>query len=62
MTLGRKIYLMGIVMYTIIASILSPILKIEWIHIFNALILSAILFHILEWKYDWVEEEGKNDI
>jgi len=57
MTLGKKTYLMGIVIYTIIASILSPILKIEWIYIFNTLILSAILYHILEWKYDWVEEE-----
>ncbi len=61
MTHAKKLQLMTFVIYSIIASIGSKILDIHWIHILNALILSAILYHILEWKYNWVEEGEENN-
>ena len=60
MTHAKKLQLMTFVIYSIMASIGSKILDIHWIHLLNALVLSNILFHILEWKYDWTDE-GDND-
>ena len=46
------------IIYSIIAGIVSKYLNVHWIHVLNALILSAILYQILEWRYDWVEEDN----
>lgn len=62
MTHAKKLQFIYILIYSIIASIGSKILNIHWIHLLNTLILSAILYHILEWKYSWVEKDDiKND-
>ena len=60
--MGKKLTIIGVVLYTIIAHIFGKFLDIHWIHIFNSFILVSILHNILEWKYDWVEEsEEEND-
>ncbi len=58
---AKQIQFMTYIIYAIIASVGSKLLNIHFIHILNALILSNILFHILEWKYDWIEEGGENN-
>lgn len=60
MNYAKKLHLITLVIYSIMASIGSKIFDIHWIHVLNALILSAILYHLLQWKYDWVEEEENN--
>ncbi len=61
MTHAKKLHLTTFIIYSIIASIGSKLLNVHFIHILNALILSAILYHLLEWKYDWVEQEEENN-
>ena len=61
MNYAKKLHLITFVVYSIMASIGSKFLNIPWIHLLNALILSAILYHLLEWKYDWVEEGDNNE-
>ncbi len=61
MTFARKLHLIGIIFYSIIAGIASKFLNIHWIHLLNGLMLSAILYHILEWKYDWIEDGENNE-
>ncbi len=54
---AKKLQFMYFIIYSIVASIGSKLLDIHFIHMLNALILSAILYHILDWKYDWVTKE-----
>ncbi len=62
MLMGKKLSILTFVGYTVIAHIFGTIIEIHWIHILSLLILINILYHLLEWKYDWVEEsEEEND-
>ncbi len=61
MNYAKKLHFTTFIIYSIIASIGSKFLNVHWIHILNALILSNILFHILEWKYDWTEQEEESE-
>lgn len=57
MPTGKSLSILSIIVYTILAHIGATILKIHWFHVFNGLMLVSILYHILEWKYSWVDEE-----
>jgi len=59
--LGKKLTIFGVVLYTIVASIIAKFIDIHPIHVLNTLLLASILHNILEWKYDWVNEEENND-
>lgn len=59
--MGKKLTIIGVVLYTIIAYIFGKFMDIHWIHIFNSFMLVSILHNILEWKYDWVNKEENND-
>ena len=61
MNYAKKSQFIYFIIYSMLASIGSKFLDVHWIHLLNALILSAILYHILEWKYDWVDKEGENN-
>ena len=61
MLYAKKLQLTTIIVYAIIASIASKFLDIHWIHLLNSLILSAILYHLLEWKYSCISEEEENN-
>ena len=61
MIFPKKLNVLYIVCYTILAHVFSTILKTHWLNTFNTLILVAILYHILEWKYEWVDREGDNN-
>lgn len=54
--MGKKLSVIAVVLYMLLAHIGGHFLQVHWIHIFNSLILVCILNNILEWKYDWVEE------
>ncbi len=60
--MGKKITIIGIVLYTIIAHIFAKFVDIHWIHVFNSFMLVTILHNILEWKYDWVEESEEENV
>ena len=60
--MGKKLTVTAVVLYMLVAHVGGHFLKIHWIHIFNSFMLVAILHNILEWKYDWInEEEEDND-
>lgn len=60
MKLGKKLTILGVVLYTIVAHICGKIIDVHWIHVFNSFMLFCILHNILQWKYDWVSEEENN--
>lgn len=60
MNFGKGLSIITIVVYTILAHIGGVFIDVNWIHVFNSLILVSILYHILEWKYAWVSEEENN--
>jgi len=39
----------------------SKFLDIHWIHVLTVLLLSSILYQILEWKFDWIIEDITNE-
>jgi len=55
MTFAKQLYLTAIIVYSIIAMIISKFTQIHFIHIFNGLMLCSILYNLLDWKYG--EEE-----
>ena len=59
--MGKKLTIIGIVLYTVIAHICAKFIDVHWIHVLNTFLLASILHNILEWKYDWVSEEENND-
>ena len=59
MTQAKSIYVFAIILYTILAYFSSKFFNIHWVHIFNTLMLSSILFNILDWRYGY--EEGDNN-
>ena len=61
MNIGKPLSVLTIVVYTVLAYIGGAYLKVDWIHVFNSLILISILYHLLEWKYSWVGEEEENN-
>ena len=61
MNYAKKLHLIIFVVYSIMASVGSKILDIHWIHLLNVLILFSILYHLLEWKYDWIEESEEEN-
>jgi len=56
MTFAKKLHLTAIILYTIVAVVISKFTQIHFIHIFNGLMLSSILYNLLDWKYE--EEEN----
>ena len=54
MSQAKFMYLFGTILYTVIAFCSSKFFEIHWIHILNTLMLSSILFNLLDWKY-WEE-------
>ena len=66
MNFGKGLSILIIVVYTIMSYMVAMITKINWIDIFNSLLLINILYHLLDWKYSWVgqeeiEEENNDD-
>ncbi len=61
MIFGKSLSVLTVVAYTILAHIGATITKINWIHVFNSLILVSILYHLLEWKYSWVDQEEEEN-
>jgi len=59
--MGKSLSVLTIVVYTILAHIGGAYLKVNWIHVFNSLILVSILYHLLEWKYDCVDQEEEEN-
>ena len=59
--MGKKLTIIGVVLYIIIAHIFAKFGDIHWIHFFNSFMLVSILHNILEWKYDWVEESEEEN-
>ena len=59
--MGKKLTIIGVVLYTIIAYIFAKFADIHWIHVFNSFMLVSILHNILEWKYDWIEQEENEE-
>lgn len=57
MTLAKQIYVSAIILYTVLAFIGSKFTQLSIIDLFMSLMLSCILFQLLDWKYG--EEEGK---
>ena len=55
--IGKKLTVTAIVLYLLVAHIGGHFLKVHWIHVFNSFMLVCILHNILEWKYDWIEQE-----
>ena len=51
MTFAKKLHLTAIILYTIVAVVISKFTQIHFIHIFNGLMLSSILYNLLDWKY-----------
>jgi hypothetical protein len=51
MTQPKFMYLFAVILYTIIANISSEFFNIHWIHILNGLMLSSILYNLLDFKY-----------
>lgn len=58
MTISKQIFLSAIFLYTIIAAVISRFTNTSFIDIFNAFMLSCILFNLLDWKYG---EEDSDD-
>ena len=59
MNKATQIHLFTVIIYGIISTFGSKLLNIHWIHILNGLMLSAILYHLLDWKYNYEEEDKK---
>ena len=59
MNFAKKFQLIHYIIYSIIASIASKLINVHFIHVLNALILSAILYQILDWRYSY--EEGEDN-
>ena len=60
--MGKKLSLIAVILYMLLAHIGGHFLKIHWIHIFNSFMLFCILHNLLEWKFDcMIEEENEKD-
>ncbi len=59
--MGKKLSIIAVVLYMLLAHVSGHFLEVHWIHVFNSFILVCILHNLLEWKYDWVEEELNNE-
>ncbi len=61
--MGKKLNVMAVVLYMLVAHICGNFLEVHWIHVFNSFMLVCILHNLLDWKFDWVEEseEENND-
>lgn len=55
----KKIHLLAIIIYTIVSYFIQNLVQIHWIHIFNSLMLSSILYNLLDFKFNC--EEGDNN-
>ena len=56
MNFVKKLHIMAIIIYTIGAFIIGQLTKIHFIHIFNAFMLSGILYNLLDWRYGEIDE------
>ena len=63
MNFGKKLSILTVIVYVIFAHIGGTILNVHWLHVFSAITLLNILYHLLEWKYEWIgqEEEENHD-
>ena len=59
--MGKKLTITAVILYMIVAHISGAYLKIHWIHVFNSFMLACILYNILEWKFDWAEENEEEN-
>ncbi len=59
--MGKKLTIIGVVLFTVIAHICGKIIDVHWIHVFNSFMLVSILHNILEWKCDLIEEEKEEE-
>jgi len=60
MPLSKQLFISAIILYSVVAFLTSKIVEIHYIHIFNTLMLSCILFNLLDWKYG-VEEDSNEE-
>jgi len=51
MTFVTKLHASAVIIYSVIAAIISYYTKIEAIHYFNAFMLCAIFYNILDWRF-----------
>ena len=63
MTKTKFIYVFAVILYTVIAYISAKFFNIHWIHVFNGLMLSSILYNLLDFKFkcEDVSEEDINE-
>lgn len=59
MTKSKWIYFGTIIVDSIFAAFISDIFKIHWSNALSLCLIGSVLYHILEWKYDWSYEEGE---
>lgn len=56
--MGKKVYLVGIILYSFLSFIVQASTEIRWIDAFTVFMLSGIFYQILDWKYGTEEEKN----